>query len=891
MKHKILILALLCTVSCQRALLLERVPEEDGKCPTLQFHFTVGEPLVKSVFMLDEDEQQKKISDLNIFFYKNQSLCPEFSVYTTSADPEVELPDSEGEFGVYVLANVGDVRERIAAECPDETRMKSWVYDIGDYSQFPSRGFPMACSRNFSRKEDPAFELVRLVGRIGVRMQNTSGYNVEIKSMILRHSVRKIAPFARDGFTASSASDVFGADSMNDRLSDADLQKFAEGQTVYMYCCENNQGPLLSGNSRPDMKSIYNIPEAKRNLVTHFEIAARLYSDAVRWENVYYRFCLGGDTVSDFSIKRNVEYSCCVNFRNQPYDTGWTVEPDNPQYKGSVGVTYRPAKYTPGWEVFTFPEASAANPVNLILSDAYGRPVMNLVVDGNRRNLPTFPSDVADSDYLLMGNKLFLRSLHNSDRKLLASQNGKKDVELSVPKKTRASLRMYAVSASRQIVPVQYALSGREYEFMLEPCDEDSGSRLSWHDFLYPSEIVDYYGESKISACWATSIDYDIGLYSKSTGRYVESLDPDDMVIAPEEEGQASITLTIPDGDYCLKHNVYSNNTGFSGSAYYDVDIFSSSSPVARTLSVLSLDNSGADLSNPARNGNASLSLSSCGVDVNSYGDCFVNCVPGIAYGTLGVSYASAVKSLNLRFDDYTNGNGRLDLLLWDYSKAPARYILPLKVYLDYTVVPNFGLLMNPGYYTESQSFSGASRIGSDTITGHCWGYQFIAARKDSRYGFDAYPQGGSSMMETLASLSNIQIRSEFANRLEHTSSVRLSWYNGGNFLYNDSYQVQDPSADNGGTILFCDPSILRNKEWTFKKTGGVWKNQTSADLLGRYAGDLLSDMASMLVPVLYRNGVKAREFRRQELPDGYMVNYKLDISTCIEQLTGDWNN
>lgn len=891
MKNRILllVLAVLCAVSCQRGQVLEN-PVEETAAHRVKLHFTVGEAAVKSVFVSDVAGMHDKLVDLNIFFYSRQALCPAFSVYTTSASPEVELPDSEGDFSVYVLANVGDMRARIASECPNEADIKAWTFDVGSYSQFGTGGFPMACHRNFNRKSDTAFELVRLVSRVGLKMQNSSPFNVEIKSVTLRHSARRIAPFAQDGFAAASSADVFAYDNLNDSLSPADLQSFLSGETVYMYCCENNQGVLMSGNQNPERKSIYNIPQAKRDLVTHFEIAARLYSDDVRWENVYYRFCLGEDTVADFSIKRNVEYSCYVNFRNEPYDTGWTIEPDDPMYSESVQVAYKPAQYTPGWEVFTFPQASASNPVVLELSNADGSGTVNITVDAVRTRLPSFPSDIAEADYLLRGNKLFLRSGFSRDRKLLARQNGRKDVGLSIPKKDQACLRISAPNASRKVVPVQYLAAGGEYDLMIEPYDRKSGVRLDWSAFLYPQEIVDYYGTEKIAACWNTSIDYDFLLYSRSAGRYVDAPVAQNLVFSPEDGG-VSFTMNLPAGDYGLEHSFYSNTIGFSEGDYFDVDVFNSASLQAGTLSTLALDNGCADLCNTSAARTRSFSLSSLGVNTASYGDFQIGLKTAVAHGYLGANYSSSTGKLVLGFDEYTNGSGSLDMHLWDYDKAPSRYMLPMKIYMDFTFVPNFGLLKNPGYYGSGDYLAGYTRSSDDTIYGTSWGYQYIAARKDSAFGYDRYSPEQAYMLEDIASHANIQIKHSRLEYVIPAPSVWVSWYNGGNFLDNESTQVQDSPMDNGGTILFCDPSVSWSGRWTFRKSGTQWRNATSVSDLNRHASSLLESINLSCAPVLYRNGVKAAEFRHQELPGGYMVNYKLDISTCIEQLTGEWNN
>lgn len=110
-------------------------------------------------------------------------------------------------------------------------------------------------------------------------------------------------------------SDFFtGYDTDGGNLSAGDAECFepyAEGDTLRVYVPANMQGVLLPSNTNPDNKTADAVTAAGGNpdLCTYLEIYGTALHFGQRTGNVSYRFYLGSDNTSDFSVQNGYKYN------------------------------------------------------------------------------------------------------------------------------------------------------------------------------------------------------------------------------------------------------------------------------------------------------------------------------------------------------------------------------------------------------------------------------------------------------------------------------------------------------------------------------------------------------------------------------------------------------
>lgn len=889
------LLALLA-ISCSGK--LQSGPECDGVMQEL--HFEVEPSSTKS--SLVSGEMDGRISDLCIFVYADGVLLSSNSVFTTSTNPVVALPSPFREYRLFALANLGDCREEVHRDCPDVQAMERHVFDLGNYSSFSSKGLPMAVSASITPGSSASLKLKRQVCRIAVRLTNSSQYHVDVKSMCLKNSVRKIRPFG-EPFAALSADDLTGMP-YDDRLTAADISDAMDGgMTVYMYCCENMQGVLLPGNTEPKDKSINNIGTEKAGLVTYFEIASHVSSHNTDWENVYYRFCLGADATTDFNIERNTSYLYNVDFANTPQDTGWTVSPDVPQLAGEVPVSVSLASYYPGWHVLSFPEASVSNPVRInLMGSVY-------TIKGNdcmpRRTL----DELQDNIVFTIGDKLIFQSSPTRDFDLHFEQQGFTPRDLKVKALPRTVLRMTAENARGRKVAVDYLVGSDNYDLTIDPYCPDRACIVPWADVSFPPAVVEHYGVETVNEYWAAEVACTLCLSDSPGQEYTANRLPlTRSDFCPEDSGESPIiSFRAPSSGCFISSEICADSYGFYSDMWYDSMVFMPSSLQQRQMTKVVMDNDYGDISNTSRHRTRTLDMSG----YSSYTAAFEGYASKI---TSSMPYGSIRQTMRqdnvmiVEFDAYASGRGAVDLFYWDYDKAPSdMFHIPLDVYMDVTVVPNFGLLLNAGRYSAGQTFAGAgvsstAQGGSyaTVVSGNHWGIQFIPARDDSRFVPSASPNSHEAQLTAIA--GGVKICGQSGISTEYPRYSDLAWYNAGNIFNNSYTQVQTPPMDNGGTILFCSPDDSWLSTWTLRYSGAVvpsaaqysscaFRSLTDPASLTSYANRFLTSLRVSMSPLLYRNGVMASSFLRQEVGDGILVNYRISCERSLEMIKNDWDN
>ena len=274
------------------------------------------------------DDFEEQIRDFTLYIFDpfgNLADC----VGSTGTSVEVKLLEGQ-DYNVYALANI--------SSCPkDITDEETFIKTICNISlkDMKDTGVPM-CGSSVLTAEDivsgsGSVELTRLICRIGFTL-DTSGLKsseITVKSVQLRQTAIGAAPFCGP-FMADDES----VEDIGDVSDSEDIDTVNSGGTIWLYALENCQGVLLPGNTDPWMKIPIKISE-KSSSCTYLEVKAAyegiLEGVPVQSENVTYRFYLGKDNSSDFSIERNRNISVTLKVTDMGvFDDSWKIEYGNP---------------------------------------------------------------------------------------------------------------------------------------------------------------------------------------------------------------------------------------------------------------------------------------------------------------------------------------------------------------------------------------------------------------------------------------------------------------------------------------------------------------------------------------------------------------------------------
>jgi len=278
------------------------------------------------------DEQLQMITDLNVFVYHHGVLLDKCCRYFSDMDSlMLSFPYGLDGFNIYMVGNVGRLDPPA-----DEVKAGELRYAVRSYDDFRTRGFPVAgVFMDYRKGELAHFRLKRLIGQYNVRVKvSASNTRYLIRDVALVNCARDVCPFGEDRrgtvFTCSCDDECV----CGDRLSERDLNMLNLGGTVSLYFVENVQGTLLPYNY--DMKkkipsSIEDVEEGLSGRCTYMEMCVDVITSAARYENARYRFYLGQDPVSDFSIERNTVHNVTLDFtQNMVSEEEWRIETGPP---------------------------------------------------------------------------------------------------------------------------------------------------------------------------------------------------------------------------------------------------------------------------------------------------------------------------------------------------------------------------------------------------------------------------------------------------------------------------------------------------------------------------------------------------------------------------------
>lgn len=332
-----------CLVLCSALVLLAACAHEPGQdemvgvfSDSVVCEFSVevdrvgdGQCAVRSSYV---EEDIMKITCLNVFVYHNGLLLSDCCrYYDDMSTLMLSFPSGMNGFNIYMLGNVGEV---IPPEVERELGNLKCV--VESYSDFNSRGVPVAGSFIGYRKGDLAhFRLKRLVGQYNIQMRvSADDAEYTVKSLGLKNCAKDFYPFCTDA-RAEMFSCFCDEGPCGDRLTDEDVERLNAGEVVSLYFMENLQGELLPGNTDRKAKipaAIDAVESGASGRCTYLEVVADLVTPTARYTDGKYRFYLGANQTSDFSIRRNTLYNVVLDFtQNMVDEEEWRIEVAAPE--------------------------------------------------------------------------------------------------------------------------------------------------------------------------------------------------------------------------------------------------------------------------------------------------------------------------------------------------------------------------------------------------------------------------------------------------------------------------------------------------------------------------------------------------------------------------------
>lgn len=354
---KCLILMALVSASCVMTEYGKGICRTDADGETTQAEFMMmikGEKeIAVTRSILSEGTIETKVTEITLASFDENGRLTDSRYYSGNMSPMELSISSKGLSNVYAVVNMGDVTHKI----PDaESEMASLDYRLESYEAVEQRGIPMSGVLE-GVSPDNSLRIVpvdRLFAKFCVRvlhsgLQNSSSgalfaYNMKNVSMFIRQANSSLSPFAEQGSRALSPSDMMDMSDhcldMNSRtdykgsLSQSQLGPgpgYFQDTTFVFYVPENIQGRLLSGNSDPFRKESSAISDVNgkdmSGLCTYLEFNAKRENTAQGYHgSVMYRYYLGEDEVSDFSITGNYRYDIVLDFTEEGfYVDSWKV--------------------------------------------------------------------------------------------------------------------------------------------------------------------------------------------------------------------------------------------------------------------------------------------------------------------------------------------------------------------------------------------------------------------------------------------------------------------------------------------------------------------------------------------------------------------------------------
>ena len=271
----------------------------------------------KSSISPDED----LIQDINIYAYRDGKLV-EHAFQSSPTSVTMEL-NKGCTYNFYAIANMGRI-DMPSDESQVGSKVNLWIATIDDLDYY----LPMAWKTtgiNLSGSQKAVnIKLERLAARIGFNLDSSLVNGLKITSVRLCQSASVVRPFESGGSKITSEEESLDGD----YATEQDLNDLNSGKTIHFYTLENKQDNLLPQNKDPWQK----VPDqlgSKAGLCTYIEAIGEFEDGFLFKGSVIYRFYLGKDNTSDFSVIRNSDMLVTLTLTGEGLtEISWKVEPD-----------------------------------------------------------------------------------------------------------------------------------------------------------------------------------------------------------------------------------------------------------------------------------------------------------------------------------------------------------------------------------------------------------------------------------------------------------------------------------------------------------------------------------------------------------------------------------
>ena len=284
------------------------------------------------------DDPYTKVSDANYYLFLPGSNLVSQKYIADAKDFAVGLPESEQNYSLYVIANVGEFV--IPASISEKELASSIKYDYGSPDAFRTmiaeKGLPM-CGKvdGFNSSYANVILLESLVQTLNVQMdqQMLNSAHLHFTAVRLRQAARDIYPFAE----TSKAENVVD---LGDYASASDIARLNSGEAITLYTLENMRGRLLPYSTGWDGKVPSALTSEEAALSTYIEIEAEMQTPTAIYRDNVFRAYLGPDAGS-FDVRRNTAFLLTNSFTGDMVnDKLWRQEKDQAQITGCLEFRY-----------------------------------------------------------------------------------------------------------------------------------------------------------------------------------------------------------------------------------------------------------------------------------------------------------------------------------------------------------------------------------------------------------------------------------------------------------------------------------------------------------------------------------------------------------------------
>ena len=306
-----------CTIEEHIGDIEENITEEECSMVPVEFIITSDSLKTKSSISPDEDA----ILDINIYAYRDGKLVDHvFKASPTRVSLEL---NQDCTYNFYAISNMGKI-EMPTDESEIPSKVNLWIATIDDLDECIPMAWKTKGVSVTSSQKAVNVRLERLAARIGFSLDASLVNGIRMTSVRLCQSASVVRPFESGGSRITCEEESLDGD----YATEGDLRNLNEGKTIHFYTLENRQDNLLPQNKDPWQKT----PDAlgnKAGLCTYIEAVGEFEEGFLYKGTVTYRFYLGKDNTSDFSVIRNTDMAVTLTLTGEGLtEISWKVEPD-----------------------------------------------------------------------------------------------------------------------------------------------------------------------------------------------------------------------------------------------------------------------------------------------------------------------------------------------------------------------------------------------------------------------------------------------------------------------------------------------------------------------------------------------------------------------------------